>query len=382
VVHKASKNKPGTISPIFVDSSKENEMELRVRVVHENPIPADCTLRMPDGLSINGNDEISFKIDEVSIDKPFRFPVKVATKGNVSWFAKGGEIVLKFPARIMRDSIEAVIYDSSLHHERSNTVENEKQLLTTVIGDYSIAVSPHNVGSLVRYGKVGEPSMFYDTFPKLEPFIWWDQVYSGVTPFVSGFDVWDWETGLYKEKWSISETKIGSWVGYETKTTLQHSPGIKGLDVTMRFLLLSGTPLVRYEIQIDNSCGIWKRPFMGFKCIPTPGSDMQSNIHTVRHGRKLVYEPTGNEANVWAFPEAGWGAYEGQASGKILGIVSTIKTRESLALNTLGEKAHHFVFRTQPKIASGSMARASLYMFDAQSIQQVEALWNLPVKIE
>jgi len=382
VVHKGSKVEQGNISPLFVNSSMENEMEFRVRVVHENPIAADCSLKMPEGLLVNGTDELTFKIEEMSIDKPFCLPIKITTTGATSWFVKGGEIVLKFPARIVRESVEAVIFDSSLTPERVNSVEDEKDLQTTTIGDYAIAVSPQNVGSLVRYGKVGEPSMFFDTFPKVGPFIWWDKVHSGVTPVITGFDVWDWETGLYKEQWTISETKVGSWVGYEAKSNLQHSAGIKGLDVTMRFLLLSGTPLVRFEVQLDNSSGLWKRPYLGFKSIPTPGGDAQSNIHTIHQGHKIVYEPTGNEADVWGYPEAGWGAYEGQTSGKILGIVSTIKTRESLAIDTLGEKAHQFVFRTQPKIASGSSATVALYLFDAQSIEQVEHLKDLPVRIE
>jgi len=381
LVPKGSEVEQGKISPILIDSSIENDMEFRLRVVHENPITAECSLRMPQGLLVNGKDELSFKVEEVSIDKPFHLPVKVTVK-NTSWFAEGGEIVLKFPARHVRESVNAMIFDSSLTPERVNSVEEEKELQSTTIGDYTIAVSPQNVGSLVRYGKVGEPSMFFDTFPKLEPFIWWDKVYSGVTPVITGFDVWDWETGLYKEQWTISEIKSGSWIGYEAKATLQHSPGIKGLDVTMRFLLLSGTPLVRFEVQLDNSSGLWKRPYLGFKCIPTPGGDVQSNIHTVRQGRRILYEPTGNEADVWTTPEAGWGAYEGQTSGKILGIVSTVKTRESLAIDTLGVKAHHLTFRTQPRLASGSSTKVTLYLFDAQSIGQVESLKNLPVRIE
>lgn len=382
LVHKASKIEQGQVSPIFVDASMENEMEIRVRVVHENPTTADCSLQMPKGLLVNGKDEISFKIDEVSIDKPFHLPIKVTTSNATSWFAKGGEIILKFPARFVRESVDAVVYDSSIEPERVNTDEDEKQLLTTTIGDYAIAVSPQNVGSLVRYGKVGEPSMFYDTFPKLEPFIWWDKVYSGVTPIVSGFDVWDWETALSKEQWVITEIKSGSWIGYESKAILHHSPGIKGLNVTMRFLLLSGTPLVRLMVQFDNSSGIWKRPSMGFRCLPTPGGDAQSNIHTIHQGRKILFEPTGDETDIWTTPEAGWGAYEGKSSGKILGIVSTIKTRETLALETLGEKAQLITFRTKPRIASGSSAKVAWYLFDAQSIEQVEHLKNLPVRIE
>jgi len=382
LVHKDSEIEQGKISPIFIDSSKENEMEFRLRVVHENPITADCSLQMPEGLLINGKDELTFKIEEVSIDKPFHLPIKITITGTTSWFAKGGEIVLKFPARIVRESVEAVIFDSSLAPNRVNSIEEEKELMTTTVNDYSIAISPQNVGALVRYGKIGEPSMFFDTFPKVGPFIWWDKAYSGVTPVLAGFDVWDWETGFYKEQWTISETKVGSWVGYEAKTILQHSPGIKGFEVTLRFLMLSGTPLVRLEVQLDNSSGLWKRPFMGFRCFPTPGGDVQSNIHTVLQGRRIMYEPTGNRASIWAFPEAGWGAYAGHTSGKILGIVSTIKTRESLAIDTLGEKAHHLVFRTQPTVPSESMAKAVLYLFDAQSIEQVEHLKNLPARIE
>ncbi|MGY5859933.1 MAG: GNAT family N-acetyltransferase [Candidatus Thorarchaeota archaeon] len=382
LAHKGSDVQQGKISPVFVDASIENDMEFRLRVVHENPITADCSLRMPTGLLANGKEELTFKIEEVSIDKSFYLPIKVTKKGETSWFSTGGEIVLKFPARIVRESLDVVIFDSSLSTERVNSVEEEKDLMTTTIGDYAIAVSPQNVGSLVRYGKNGEPSMFFDTFPTVKPFIWWDKVYSGVTPYITGFDVWDWETGLYKEQWTISEATSGSWIGYEAKATLQHSPGIKGLEVTMRFLMLSGTPLVRLEVQLDNASGLWKRPYMGFKGLPTPGGDVQSNIHTVHQGQRILYETTGNESDVWGFPEAGWGAYEGKTSGTILGVVSTIKTRESLAVDTLGIKADQLVFRTQPIVKAGFTAKAVLYLFDAQSIEQVELLKNLPKRIE
>ncbi len=382
IVPKTSDVQRSKISPIFVDASIENEMEFRLRVVHENPITAECTLQIPEGLLVNGKEELSFTIEEVSIDKPFHLPIKITTKGKKSWFLRGGKVVMKFKARTVRQTLEAVVYDSSLTPEVSKSVEDSSELLTTNVGDYSMAVSPQNVGGLVRYGKIGEPSMFFDTFPKVAPFIWWDKAYSGVTPFLSGFDVWDWESGLYKEQWAISEFKSGSWLGYEAKVTLQHSPDIKGLEATLRFLMLSGTPLVRLEIQLRNSSGLWKRPYLGFNCFPTPGGDAQSKIHSVRQGQKIVYEPTGNNADIWVQPEAGWGAYEGLTSGRILGIVSTIKARESLALDTLGEKAHRLIFRAQPMIRSGASAESVLYLFDAQSIKQVELLKNLPEKID
>ncbi len=382
LVPKSSGIQRRKISPIFVDATIENEMEFRLRVVHENPVSADCTLRMPKGLLVNGKDELSFTIEEVSIDKPFHLPLKITTKGEKSWFVRGGEVVLKFQARFVRESLEAVIYDSSITPERVNTVEEKSELMTTTIRDYSIAVSPQNVGGLVRYGKIGEPSMFFDTFPKVEPFIWWDKAFSGVTPYLIGFDIWNWESGLYEEHWTITEVTSGSWVGYEAKATLEHSPGIKGLEATMRYLLLPGTPLIRLEAQLKNSSGLWKLPFIGFRCIPTPGGDAQSKIHTIHGGQRILYEPTGNSADIWAQPEAGWGAYEGLISGKILGIVSTIKTRESLAIDTLSDKAHHLVFRTQPAIRSGATAEAVMYLFDAQSVEDVELLKNLPEKIE
>ncbi len=382
IVSEKSSVQRRKISPIFVDAAIENEMEFRLRVVHENPVTADCTLRMPNGLLVDGKDELTFSIEEVSIDKPFHLPLKITTKDEKSWLARNGEIVLKFQARNVRQTLEAVVYDSSLTPELVNSVEDSSELLTTTIGDYSMAISPHNVGGLVRYGKIGEPSMFFDTFPKVAPFIWWDKVYSGVTPLLTGFDVWDWESGLYKEQWTISNINSGSWFGYEAKSTLEHSPGIKGLEVTLRYLLLSGTPLIRIEVQVKNSSGLWKRPFMGFKCLPTPGGDSQSKIHTIHGGHRILYEPSGANADIWAQPEAGWGAYEGLTSGKILGIVSTTKTRESLALDTLSDKAHHLVFRTQPMIKSGATAESVMYLFDAQSVEDVELLKNLPEKIE
>ena len=382
LVPKGFSEERRSISPIFVDAGLENEMEFRLRVVHENPISVKCQVKMPKGIMINGKEELSFEIEEVGIDKPFTLPVKIVRKTGNDWFVQGGEILLEFSARIVRESLDAVVFDSTIDPERKNTFEDGSELMTTTISGYSFAVSPQNIGGLVRYSKVGEPSMFYDTFPKVEPFIWWDKAYSGFNPVLVGFNTWHWEAGLQKETWDITEISSGSWFGYETVSALQHIPGLKGMTATMRYMLLAGTPLLRLEVELKNTSSLWKLPYIGFKGFPTPGGDARSKIHTIHQGERIEYEPTGNASDIWAFPKAGWGAYEGLTSGKILGLISTTRNRESFAIDTLGDKAHHLTFRAQPKIAAGESVSAVMYLLDTDSIEQIELMKDIPEHIE
>ncbi len=372
----------GDISPVLIDRNTENEMEFRLRVVHEEAHSASCVLRMPDGLLINGESELSFKIENVDIDNPYRLPVKITSNEVKDWFVEGGEIYIEFPSRILRLPIDFVIYDSKLRPKRSTTTEDTSELMTTEIGRYSFAVSPQNVGGLVRYNRTGDSSMFFDTFPKVDPFIWWDKAYSGLTPVLVGFDIWNWESGLAEETWDVTEIALGPWFGYEVSSVLKHTPGLKGMTAKLRYLLLAGTPLLRMEIELENTSGLWKLPYIGFRGFPTPGGDIQSKVHTVYQGHRIQYEPTGNEADIWAFPEAGWGVYEGLTSGRILGFLSTSKCRESLALDTLGDKAHLITLRSQPRIPAGEKSSLVVYLLDAESIEQVECLKHLPKRIE
>ena len=116
-----------------------------------------------------------------------------------------------------------------------------------------MAVSPDYCANLVRLGKEGKPSVFYDTFPEAKPFIWEDQHYSGVSPMIAGWSIWDWESALPKEKWLLSEVNQGPWIGYELRTVAKHAPKVKGIEFTVRHMMLPGVPIVHSEIKATNT---------------------------------------------------------------------------------------------------------------------------------
>ena len=106
--------------------------------------------------------------------------------------------------------LTAIIFDSEAEVARTVETIESLNLHSTVVSGIRMAVSPDYGASLVRFGPVDEPSIFYDTFPKADPLVWDDRHFSGVTPKLIGSMVWDWQTALPKEVWSVSESFIGT----------------------------------------------------------------------------------------------------------------------------------------------------------------------------
>lgn len=368
-------------SPIIVDKSKTNNHELRLRVTHEDPIDGRIELRMPDGLLANGESQLQIEVPGTAIDQPFSFPLKIATTDDSTWLRRNGEIVIHFKSRNYRMPLVAVVYDSALKIEREKTVEDDVTLHSLSTGGYTIGVCPEHCGSLVRYRKNGEQSVLYDTFPKVGPFIWWEKVYSGLNPTIVGLDVWDWETALQKETWTLSKEKVGPWVGYKVTSNLKYSPGLKGVTVSFRYFLLPGTPILSVEFTTDNTSNQWKRPSVGYKGIPTPGGNALNIVHTTRDNRRIVYEPHANQAEVFAGRE-GWGAYENPSDGTVLGIISAYKWDEILYTDTLGEKAQIFGVRERRALKAGEKTSINSYLVITEDVDTVEQLKDLPEVIE
>lgn len=378
---KSSKQLRKVSTPIIVDRSKTNNHEIRLRTTFADPIDASIQLRMPDGLLANGEKELKIEVPEVNIDKPFSHPLKITITDDSSWFRRNGEILVQFKTRNHRTALTAVVYDSALKVDRSKTKEENVTLHTISTGGYSIAACPEHAGTLVRFHKEGSPSVFYDTFPKVGPFIWWEKVYSGLSPIIAGMDVWDWESALHQESWTISNEKVGPWVGFKTTSVLQHSPGLKGVSVSFRYLILPGTPLMSVEFTTLNSSGQWKRPAVGYRGIPTPGGGVLNTIHTTRDNKRIVHEPTSQESELFAGRE-GWGAYENATDGTVLGIISAYKWDNLLYLDTLGEKAQHFGLRERRALKPGESTSMTSYIMITHDVDTVEQLKDLPEVIE
>ncbi|MHA1910033.1 MAG: COG1470 family protein, partial [Candidatus Thorarchaeota archaeon] len=278
-------------SPIFIDSAKSNDFDLSVNVIHETPIDATVNVRMPEGVLANGEREVDLGSISVGIDQPFKKRITVDAERLSDWFRRDGEIELKFGSRIERLQFSAVVYKSEIKMEYRKEKIEGLGLHTLLSGGWQMAVSPDYVGSLVRFGKDGH-SVFHDAFPKSDPFIWWDRYYSGLNPWIQAWGVWDWETAFWKETWEISDKEIAPWRGFEMTTALKHSPGLKGVEFSARFMTIPGVPLVHAHLMARNLSGQWIRFTYGLRGTARPGGNVQNKMHTIVGGRRVDYEPT------------------------------------------------------------------------------------------
>jgi hypothetical protein len=374
---KTSKQLRKQPTPIIVDRAKANKHELRLRLIHETPLEAEIRLKLPDGLLVDDKNELEFSVSEVGLDKSFTYPLTITTSSDASWFQKNGEIEIRFKSRIFRIPLTAVVFDSALKVERNVTEVEGAYLHSLNVGGYSISACPEHGGSLVRFGAEGDQSVLYDTFPKVGPFVWWDKVYSGLSPMLVGWQVWDWETALQKESWDITKEKVGAWVGFTTTTTLQHSPDLKGLKATLTYLILPGTPLLSVKVSLTNASKQWKRPLLGFKGIPMPGGDACSTVHTEKEGKRVIYEPHTSGVDIYA-GRSSWGAYESPSDGTVLGLISAYKWDEIIYVDTLSEKAQIFGSRERRVLKPKESTSLTSYLVITKDVDTVELLKDLP----
>ena len=245
-----------------------------------------------------------------------------------------------------------------------------------------MAVSPDYCANLVRFGKEGKSSVFYDTFPEAKPFMWSDQHYSGVSPMIAGWDIWDWESALPKEQWSLSEVTQGPWNGYELRTIAKHASKVKGIEFTVRHMMLPGVPVVHSEIRATNRSGQWKKVWLGFRGILRVGGKNQSNIHGITQGGWVSYCPTADAARISAIPEEGWIAFEEPESGEVLGTISGAKKESTLRAMNMGEKAQETMVQGWKELKTGESGAVSCYYILAPTVDDVILLKNLPARIE
>jgi len=382
LIHTSSKTRQRKGAPIIVDRAIENKMQLRVSVIHEDAIKSEIVLKMPEGLLANSKRKLEFNVESLSVDSPFIVPITITVDDDKDWLRRNGEVELKFQSRIARIPLTALVYDSKVPTKRDTTTEQNRVLHSLTLGEYQMAVSPDYCANLVRLGKEGKPSVFYDTFPEAKPFMWWDQHYGGVSPMIAGWDIWDWESALPKEKWLLSEVTQGPWIGHELRTVAKHAPKVKDIEFTVRHMMLPGVPIVHSEIRATNRSGQWRKVWLGFRGIPRVGGKTQSNIHTVTQGGLVSYSPTADEARIAATPEEGWIAFEEPESGEVLGTISGAKKEPVLRAMNLGEKAQETMVQGWKKLKSGESGAVSCYYVLTSTVEDVVLLKNLPARIE
>ncbi len=368
-------------SPIFIDSAKFNELELSVHVIHETPIDVEVRVRMPEGLLVNGKDELELDAARVGIDNPLKKRITVEAERFDDWFRRKGEVELKFRSRIERLPFSAVIYNSKIKVEKKNEKIDGLQLHSLLSGDWQIAVSPDYAGSLVRFGKDGM-SAFHDTFPKSDPFIWWDRYFSGLNPWIQAWGVWDWESAFWKETWTVSEKEIGPWKGFDMTTGLKHSPGLKGVEFSARFMTLPGVPIVHVHLTARNLSGQWKRINYGLRGTARPGGQVQNIMHSIISGRRIIYEPTEGRARLQADPRDGWAGFVDSKSGEVLGAISTLKTRSSLNTVNVGRDAQRLYTQETVGLHPNGKATLSSYIVILEDVEDILLLKNLRTNLQ
>ena len=365
-------------SPVLIDIAGENKLEVRARVLSEEPISAEIVIHLPAGLKVEGKNEVSLKAETITIESPFKKLVSVTAEDTDQWILTGGEMKYIDGGRIYAVPLTAILYDSKVSPQRQTETISGLQLHTLTSGKGSMSVCGDYGGTLTRFGPAGEASYFYDTFPEAKPFVWWDKHFSGLKPIIWSTDVWDWETALHKEKWSVKEISVGFWDGYDLSSTLEHSIKLQGVFAHVRYLQLRNAPVVFAEIKAENRTKQWKELYLGFTGSPRLNGKPQSWIHAVANGDYVAYEPTDTEADVRVSPEAGWVAYREPESGKVLGIVSTCHTGQGMSADNLGANAQLVWLRERRLVAPGGETSLSCYVLAAPSVESVRLLRGIP----
>ncbi len=367
-------------APVFLDRARENKMELRVRVIHENQIDVNLKVIAPDGVFIDQRKEIDISGKILSIDKPLHIPLDVTVESD-AWFLEGGRIELRFPNRVASIPLTAVVFDSDLGVTREEQFIEDMVLRTTRVGEYEITASPDYCGNLVRYQHTTESGVLYDIFPEAKPFIWWDKFYSGLTPVLAGYRVWDWMSAVPKESWVITDVTVGPWVGYELTGVLKYCPRLHGMTHILRYLLLPGTPLVHVQVTAHNTSGLTRRFRFGIRGATEPQEAPLRTISLPLHIGRTKVDMTENELHLAPEPEEGWAAIH-NADGRVLGVVTTCKSRRTLELFNMDGKTQTVSITDERVLAPDQQTSLSCYLVMVSDAEAVEVLKSLPGRVE
>ncbi len=362
-------------SVVLVDGAVEDKLKFRTEVVHDDPIIGTARITPPPGMLLDGEKELKLDL-EISIDRPFEREM-TATIDDKGWFLDNGEIVLEFPNRIERRPLSVVHHDSSATVERTVEKHGKFTLYTLQCGGYRLSVSPEHAGGLVAYGPVGAPSVFYDTFPELKPFAWFDIMHSGVVPYVAGHRIWDWESSLRKESWSLEEVDRGPFSGYRVSTVLQHVENAQGVSISYDYLLLRGTPLVNVTMTVENMSDRWKHFSAGLMGTPVAGMNEKDRFHFIRSGKRVLYETTPNSIIVVPDAAAGWFVFE-RPNGEVFGMASTCKTRKTIMVIHMGEMGNRFILDDRFRLKSGQRETRSWWFLHGNDVEESIHIKDLP----
>jgi len=371
-----------TGTPVLVDSRRDNKMELCLRIAHGNPVSTSIVLQMPEGLLVDGKKEAHFEASDIMLGNPFIVPVSISVAKSDGWLHKSGEVRLQFNKRNAIIPLTFVTYDSGCDAVRESTDVEGMDLHTLGAGGVTMSVSAGYAGSLVKFGPENQRSVFYDTFPRAEPFIWWDRFFTGLIPIAAGWGVWDWESSLPKERWRLSEKDVSPWKGFEVTSEFCHSPGLKELYFRASYMILPGVPILRAEISAENRSTEWKRFSLGFAGVPRLGGKEVSNVHTVINGKRIFHQPTNDETEVAVDPEDNWVVYEEPTSGQALGVSVACKTRDILELRTLSENAQLVTISDWRELDPGEKTTIVAYLVLTSDPETMIRLKYMPEKID
>jgi len=362
-------------TPLLLKRNGITDSKLEIRVINENPIAVQGRVKLPIGVTLDNMRSFEFHSDELGIDAPYRMPLKLKVSSDTGWLRDGGEITLRFQNRIARIPFVAIVHDSYPDIRIETRQVQGKRVHNLLTDRVNIAVSPDYCGGLVRVSREDNDNIFYDTFPKANPFVWWDHFHSGVSPIIAGEGIWDWETALPKESWKSSQVKISPWVGYEMATTLKHCPGLKGVFWRLRYLVLPGTPLVNLSVKVENRSKKWTRFTLGFRAALKQNGESLANFVTYCNRKKQLVEPTGEHLSVNSCAKEGWICCLSEPQR--IGFISTAKDRETLSLDTFSDKAQIFVLSDERELYPGENTILQGYIVLSPSCEEIEALKNL-----
>ena len=370
-----------TGAPVIIDSATGNTMALRVQVIHEVPLTGRAIVRAPRGVLLDGESELEFDIEDLSIERPFVKQFEMTCKNYGPWLVDGGEIELRFADRIVRVPLRVILWNSKSEVERGTRNEGGVELHEVRVGSRHLCVAPSHSGSLIRLGPTDDVSLFYDTFPEIKPYAWTDQMLSGLSPIICGHNTWDWETGLRREEWEIEDVDRGPWTGFSVKSTLKHTPRVEGLRVRYDYLIMKGAPIAAIVMTATNETPRWVRATMGVRGVIRPGGDTLCRIRTSLRGKPSVFEPTATSTTLYTEADENWVAFRGLKHGVVTGAIAQQRLPAEIRVDHIGDHGHILQMSSRLVLRPGEEARRVWFVVWDCSEDVVETLKTIQMTL-
>ena len=164
-----------------------------------------------------------------------------------------GELEMAFPLTVVLSNGSAV--------EVAEAQLENKPVLAVSNGALSFNVCSEIGGNLIRLQDESERTFFYDHFPEVKHFHFFDYHVGGIQPLIFRGD----SENLFSEPETVDVQPVeeGAWSGVRASWTVCHNPELRGQSYGLTYLVAPGCPIVRMRVDHRNPTGRRLRWFCG-----------------------------------------------------------------------------------------------------------------------